>query len=46
MEAYNILKKAVPNAFAEEPEGLALVPRSLTIQPTCARRTEQILAVC
>ncbi|HMF34320.1 MAG TPA: hypothetical protein VKK79_23045, partial [Candidatus Lokiarchaeia archaeon] len=33
--AYNILAKAVPNAFAEGREGLALVPRSLAISRKC-----------
>jgi len=44
--AYNILRKAVPNAFAEERAGLALVPHSLAMQSTFASRMKHILAVC
>ena len=32
--AYNIVAKAVPNAFAEERAGLALVPHSLVKEQT------------
>ena len=44
--AYNIAAKAVPNAFAEERAGLALVPHSLAKEQTFARRVAQILALC
>ena len=39
--AYNILAQAVPNAFAEGRAGLALVPHSIAIKQTIARRMKQ-----